>query len=301
MPQFVLRYLYRLVSVFIFVLVFNVSSQAEENLNAHPAMWLMENEQSKVFFLGSVHLLPEEVKWYGGPIEEVVEKADEVVFEVHMTPEMEAKARTITLANGLLSNGDLLSNYLEPEDYEYLVSKASEFGIPAQSVAGFKPWFASIALSVSAIQQEGWDPQSGVDKYVEKIVASKGTQISDLETIELQMSTLYDHPLDVQAGMLKDTLEQLRNIKDLTLNMVGAWADGDEDKMSETFIIPMQEQKEIYKKLVIERNNNWIPVIEQLALKKQTTLVVAGVAHFIGGDGVVELLKEKGYDVKRVQ
>ena len=301
MFQNAIRGYYQLIYALVFVLIANLSAQAEESLNAHPAMWVLENEHSKVYFLGSVHLLPEDIKWYGGPIKDVVESADEVVFEVHMTPEMEAKARSITLANGLLDKGDLLSNYLEPDDYEFLITKAAELGIPAQSMAGFKPWFASIALSIGAIQKEGWDPQSGVDKYIEKIATSNDVEISDLETIELQMATLYDHPLDVQAGMLKDTLEQLRNIKDITLEMVGAWADGDEDKMSDAFITPMQQQREIYRKLVIQRNNNWVPVIEGLANKSQTTLVVAGVAHFIGKDGVVELLNDKGYQVKRVQ
>ncbi len=302
MVQFISRYIsYGLRSLFILFFL-NVSAYAaEDDLNAHPAVWLIERDNAKVYFLGSVHLLPDDIKWYGAKVKTIVESANEVVFEVHMTPEKEAQARQITLANGLLGNGDSLRNHLEEDEYEFLVETAQSLGIPAASIAGFKPWFASIALSVGAIQKQGWNTQSGVEQFIEKIAVRKEVPISELETIEFQMSTLYDHPIDVQSDMLKDTLEQIKDIEQLTLDMVQAWAEGDEQKMSDAFIDPMQQQREIYRKLVVERNNNWIPVIEGLVAKEQMTLVVAGVAHFIGDDGLVELLGARGYDVKRIQ
>jgi len=50
-----------------------VATAAEEDLNAKPAIWSIEQDQSKVYFLGSVHLLPDDVKWYGGTLKEIVE------------------------------------------------------------------------------------------------------------------------------------------------------------------------------------------------------------------------------------
>ena len=283
------------------ILILPQSVIAEEALNAHPAVWLIEGENSKTYFLGSIHLLPKETNWYGDNIKAIFEKADEVVFEVHMTPEKEAAAQQLTIENGMLAGGDALSNYLEPDEYDYLIEQAMDMGIPAAIISNFKPWFASVALSVSAIIREGWDPASGVDKFIEKKAMQKGSKISELETLEIQMAMLYDHPLDVQAEMLKDTLDQLKEIKEVTLEMIEAWATGDDASMTEAFIIPMQEQREIYQKLVVQRNNNWVPVVESLIAKDQTTLVVAGAAHFIGDDGLVKLLEQKGYEVKRVQ
>lgn len=285
----------------IYFIVLPLCANAGEQLNAYPAVWLVEGNNSKTYFLGSIHLLPKETKWYGGDIKTIFEQADEVVFEVHMTPEKEAAAQQLTINNGMLARGDLLSNYLAPEEYEYLIEQATDMGIPAASVVNFKPWFASVALSVSAIIREGWDPASGVDKFIEKKAVEKGIKISELETLETQMATLYDHPLDVQAAMLKDTLDQLKEIEEVTLEMIGSWASGDEESMEEAFIIPMQEQREIYEKLVVQRNNSWVPIIKGLIAKDQVTLVVAGAAHFIGEDGLVKLLEQAGYEVKRVQ
>ena len=288
--------------IFLILLVFNpVSLKAQEELNAIPALWLIEKENSKTYFLGSIHLLPQETKWYGGLIEEVMAKADEVVFEVNMTPEKEAQAQRITLENGILAGDDLLSNHLTQEEYSFLLERASAYGIPPTSIVNFKPWFASLALSVSAIIKEGWDPSSGVDKFIQEMAIDRNIHISELETLEKQMETLWDHPIEIQAEMLKDTLDQLRDIKSVTLDMINSWANGDIDQMIETFLEPMKEQPEIFARLVIERNNNWIPVIEELINKNQTTLIVAGTAHFIGEDGVLKLLKDAGHNVERVQ
>lgn len=285
----------------LFICVMCIPAHAQEELNAAPAIWLVEREDAKLYMLGSVHLLPENIKWYGGKIEEILESAKEVVFEVHLTPDKEVRTAQIVRENGLLENGDVLSNHLDNEEYNYLINTAQTFGIPGPAISSFKPWYASILLSVSAIIQQGWDPESGVDKFIESIAAENNKKISELETVEFQMSTLYDHPLDVQAAMLKDTLEQLQDIKNITLEMVDAWASGDQDRMNVAFLEPMKQQEEIYAKLVVQRNKNWVPVLEHLINKDQVTVVVAGVAHFIGGDGVIAMLEDRGYNVKRVQ
>lgn len=286
----------------LFYFIFTVfPAAATEELNAKPAIWLVEQGASKAYFLGSIHLLPDEVKWYGGFLKNVVESADEVVFEVHMTPERQRRAQQLTIENGMLEQGDSLRNYLSEEEIEFIMAQAKAMGIPPASILNFKPWFASVALSVSAIIREGWNPESGVDKYIEKVVAERNVKISALETLEEQMATLYDHPLETQAEMLRDTLDQLKEIEQVTLEMIDSWTSGDETLMIDALITPMKQQRDVYKKLVIQRNNNWIPVIEGLLKKDQVTLVVAGAAHFVGDDGVVKLLNDAGYVVKKVQ
>lgn len=287
--------------ILIFVTVACTEQPEPDGLDAHPAIWKLDNGEAQLYLVGSIHLLPPELKWYGGQIEKLVNEAQEVVFEVHMTDQTQAKAQAITLQNGMLSGGDQLNNYVSEDDYAFLQESALKLGIPPEAIGNFQPWFASIALSVSSIIQEGWDPEAGVDKLIQGIATERKIKISGLETIETQMKALYDHSLEEQAAMLSDTLEELKDIRNITLEMVDVWGSGDEDRLIETFLVPMQEQPEIYEKILTERNQNWIPVLEDLAMKKQKTLVVVGTAHLVGKGGVVELLLERGYDVERVQ
>jgi uncharacterized protein YbaP (TraB family) len=57
---------------------------------------------------------------------------------------------------------------------------------------------------------------------------------------------------------------------------------------------------EFFDRIVVERNLNWLPRIEKmLADPKDDYLVVTGALHMVGEQGLVELLRRKGYTVTR--
>jgi len=286
--------------ILFFIISYSEPIEAD-GLDAHPAIWKLDNGNAQVYLIGSIHLLPPELKWYGGKIKKMLDIAEEVVFEVNMTSERQAQARAITIQNGMLRNGDKLSNYITEDEYVFLQKVIPKLGISLKVITNFQPWFASIALSVGAVINEGWDPEAGVDRYIQRIATQRRLKISDLETIEVQMEALYNHPLDVQANMLKDTINELKDIRKLTLEMIDVWASGNESRLVDTFLEPMQEQAELYAKIITNRNKSWIPLLEDFAKKNQVTIIVVGTAHLIGDGGVVELLRQKGYDIKREQ
>jgi uncharacterized protein YbaP (TraB family) len=54
-----------------------------------------------------------------------------------------------------------------------------------------------------------------------------------------------------------------------------------------------------YKSLFTDRNNDWIPKIENYLRGDKVAFVIVGLAHFYGADGLLELLKNKGYKIKQ--
>jgi uncharacterized protein YbaP (TraB family) len=55
-----------------------------------------------------------------------------------------------------------------------------------------------------------------------------------------------------------------------------------------------------YKKLLVQRNQNWIPQIESLLKEDKNVLIIVGAAHLAGEDGLLALLTEKGHHIERV-
>ena len=51
---------------------------------------------------------------------------------------------------------------------------------------------------------------------------------------------------------------------------------------------------------LVERNRNWMPVIESLFGRQGRSFIVVGAAHLIGPDGLVQMLKGKGYAVEQL-
>ena len=51
--------------------------------------------------------------------------------------------------------------------------------------------------------------------------------------------------------------------------------------------------------MVADRNHAWMPKIEELLAGDRDAMVVVGSLHLVGEQGVVNLLREKGYAVEQ--
>src|SRR3546814_152748 len=81
------------------------------------------------------------------------------------------------------------------------------------------------------------------------------------------------------------------------------WRAGDAEAIWDEMGADMRDRyPKLYRHINVERNDAWVPKIEQMLAEPGTddTLVVVGALHLLGDDGVVEKLREKGYEVERV-
>jgi hypothetical protein len=53
----------------------------------------------------------------------------------------------------------------------------------------------------------------------------------------------------------------------------------------------------VYQRLLVGRNRAWLPKIEALFSRPGHAFVVVGAAHLVGPDGLVAMLKAKGYQL----
>ena len=51
------------------------------------------------------------------------------------------------------------------------------------------------------------------------------------------------------------------------------------------------------KRLVTDRNRAWAPKIEELANSGTNAIVIVGTGHLIGTDGVVDLMRKRGFKI----
>jgi uncharacterized protein YbaP (TraB family) len=54
------------------------------------------------------------------------------------------------------------------------------------------------------------------------------------------------------------------------------------------------------ERLLAVRNRNWIPKIEQYLRSGQTYFVVVGAAHMGGPEGILALLRARGYKIEQL-
>jgi uncharacterized protein YbaP (TraB family) len=81
--------------------------------------------------------------------------------------------------------------------------------------------------------------------------------------------------------------------------MVKSWHQGSLEGLEE-LVDSMKTYPLFYEKLLVQRNNNWVPQIEKFLTEDKNVLVIVGAAHLAGEDGLLALLKAKGYELVRV-
>jgi len=278
------------------------SAGAADNITARPALWMVKKGESRIYLLGSFHLLPTNYRWYDGIIRRSFEGADRLVLETDINPKGMAAIQGLIAKNAFFGPQDSLKNHLDDDHYRKLLNKtATLLKANEASVNRMKPWVMALQLSVAAVVGSGMDPNSGVDKYLQSRAKQAGKPVSGLETPRDQMMALIDHPLSVQVAMLTDTLDKLDDFKSYINSYLAAWASGNPDRMVKTMVDDMSENPAMYQALLVSRNRNWLPAVERYLTVGKTTFIVVGAAHLVGPDGIVRMLRDKGYKVEKIQ
>jgi uncharacterized protein YbaP (TraB family) len=85
--------------------------------------------------------------------------------------------------------------------------------------------------------------------------------------------------------------------------LVQAWTSGDTKGMESIITKSVSEDKRlspIYDKFIYERNRNMVSKIEDYLKTKETYFVIVGAGHLVGNQGIIEILKGKGFLIEQL-
>ena len=79
--------------------------------------------------------------------------------------------------------------------------------------------------------------------------------------------------------------------------VVKAWETGDVAALEKLLNEVQRQTPTLFKRLVSDRNQRWMTKVEELLRGNKNAMVVVGAGHLVGSDGLVELLRKKGFKV----
>lgn len=262
-------------------------------------LWQVSSEKGALFLLGTVHLLKPGTHTVSPAAEAAFEQAQTILLELDLD-EAESPASLQLFARKALLQGETLEAKVSPETLALAIEKTEAMGLPFDRIRNLKPWSLGLSLTLFKLQTLGFDPEHGVDRYYFDQGKQAGKKMGALETMEYQLD-LFDGMSDrLQEEFLVQTLGELDQLGEETEQLVQAWSGGDVEVLDELMQKSFQDYPNLYQRLVVDRNRNWVLRIEPLLERPGTTLVVVGALHLVGADSVVELLKQQGYAVKQL-
>lgn len=245
---------------------------------------------------GSIHLLRQAD--FPLPVEftAALSQANQLVLESDVSPEQQAQlgARMATLSQ--LEAGKTLADLLSPAVWQRLSAYCQKAKLPLEQLQQSKPFFLSLMLTVTHLQRLGFVP--GVDYYLDEQARKLGKPLGQLESAEEILAMMKAVDALKPDDIIKSTLDDMDRIEPALASLLKAWREGDLGVIQKEMVAPMQEQMpQLYKLVLVERNQRWLPQLERLFASPGVELVVVGSAHLTGPDGLISQLIARGYRV----
>jgi uncharacterized protein YbaP (TraB family) len=270
---------------------------AAPSASTNHSLWKIEGSKSTVYLLGSVHMLKQSDYPMPPVIESAFSNAQFVMFETDIGKMSDPALQGMLLTKSQLPEGETLKDRLSADSYKKFSDLAADAGLPVVMCDKMKPSMAALILTVIEIQKLGFDPEAGLDKHYFELARKQGKEIAGLETPEFQIDLLTGMSREEDELVMKITIEDLEKSKKEFAELVQAWRTGDSDKLEKLLNEATEEAPAIFKRLLTDRNERWVPKIEELARGNKPAIVIVGAGHLVGKNGVVALLKKKGLKV----
>jgi len=263
-------------------------------------LFKVTSQGGTVYLLGSIHFMKES----NYPLRQTIERAfgtsSNVVFEVNMAEMDSPDTQVLMLSKSIYNDGNTLENSLQPAVYRRLGEKAGEFGLNMEMFDRFKPWSVAMTLIGLKLNQLGFDPAKGLDRYFYAKALASGKRTFGLETMAYQIGLFDSLSMREQEMLVQQTLDDFDTMESEMGEMLLSWTNGDVVHLESMLLKSFGDYPGLYQKFLVRRNRNWLSQIDVFLSQKKNWFVVIGAGHLLGQDGLVNLLRRKGYAVEQM-
>lgn len=270
------------------------------SLLAESSVWKVSKGQQSLYIGGTCHVLRASDYPLPAEFDLAYAAAGTLVFEIDPAATQDPAFALQLLAAASYSDGRTLKSVLSDEAYRALEAQGKKSGLPIEVLNGIKPGMAMMMLTLQELSKAGVS-QEGVDMHYHQAGLRDGKSVQALEAASFQIELLTSLGEGMESELVLFGLQDLDQIQSQFGELIGAWKQGDLAALEKLFIADMVEYPELYAKMLVDRNQRWIPQIEALLKTPEIELILVGVAHAAGEDGVLRLLEQKGYSIEQVR
>lgn len=268
---------------------------------AGTSVWKIEKNNASIYLVGTCHVLNASDHPLPAEFDKAYEAASIVVFETDIAGTGSPAFQLKFLQALAVEKGKTLETSLKPETWKALSDFLKARNMPVESFMQYSPAGMTLMLTMMEYQRLGMSPAYGVDFHYEKKARAASKTVEHLESLDEQLAFIANMGKGQEDQMLMYTLKELGNSETMIKQLKTHWRNGDAQALDEVALKEMREKfNSTYKDLIVKRNNNWMPQIEDMLTNAQVETVMVGALHLVGRDGLLAQLKAKGYKVEQL-
>lgn len=265
--------------------------------DARPALWKVADHDTTIYLFGTIHVLPQGIDWYKGPIRHAFEHSDLLMTEL---PDLSTgEVAAAMLKQGMLPKDQTLRGLMSEEQRGRYDAALTKIGLQPAMFDHNRPWVVALLLPLMRVQQLGFDPQHGVEAQLSKRGRELKRPHQGLETIDQQFAIFAGLSPADQMEYLMAVVDALPAIDGQINTMVGHWAKGDATALAK--FLQAEEDEVLGEALIYNRNRIWAGWIAKRMKQPGTVFIAVGTGHLGGKGSVQDVLAKGGYKAARVQ
>jgi uncharacterized protein YbaP (TraB family) len=272
-----------------------------------PAIWLLEDEDTRIYLFGTTHVFPAGLRWRSAALDRVIAQADELVMETPDASAAESEPSERMFAPMQMGKSIPIMERVSPKARPALLAALQATGLPLDYYDRLHTWAVAFLLTgfqiaQSAAQEEGAVSPgevelSGAEEELGALFRRTKRPISGVETMEEQLGFFAAMPQGAQRRFLEMTVMGGDPSAAGTESVGDAWVAGNVEAIaSEMAAMPA----ELYEVLLTRRNRNWTGWLVRRLERPGTVLFAVGAGHLAGPDSVQRMLAARGLQARRV-
>lgn len=278
-----------------------------------PALWRLADEDTTIYLLGTVHMLPEGFRWRNPQLDAVIDEVDALVLESSDADAAASMDHVGEKLAGLMAARTPTSQQLGPEARAKWRRLVELSGQPFDYVDHMPLMIAMMGFGVTGMDMGLSSYEHGVETTLERIFDETGRPVLSIEDTGRVMMSLYRISDDLvlpdlerdllgwdgrSAEAFFGELAEADNPADWQLEH--AWARGDVQDGIEFGLTDAKLATAFHRALLSSRNRRWSVWLDERLKSPGTILVAVGAAHFEGGDSVLAFLDDRGLAAVRI-
>jgi uncharacterized protein YbaP (TraB family) len=269
-----------------------------------PLIYEVKSGTNTVYLLGTVHVGTRKMYPLGPAVEDAFARSRVLALEAD--PEDQAGVMA-SIQRSLYQAPDSLRNHIPAQLLAQLKDALPRVGLPMEYAQTMKPALLAMTLAMMELARLGYDPAMGVDVHLARRAKEREMPLVQLESMEEQLRMFEALSEPTQQAMLAYAVQALAGgtLAGELDAMLAAWSAGDAEQLlavieREAAALPADAASELRESMYVGRNRAMVTRVETMLAGDVPHFVAVGAGHLLDRDGVIELLRERGYAVRRL-
>ncbi|OCA97617.1 TraB/GumN family protein [Clostridium beijerinckii] len=261
-------------------------------------IWEATNGDNSIYLVGTMHPAPKDINFFNNNINEIIKNTDGLATEVDLTDKENIKELQDYMLNNIYLNNGEIRDFLTGDEEKILYNILIDHKLTYDDVKKLNSNGLILALNNQGCTLNGFTGPM-FDLLLQQKYKELNKEVVSLESIKEQMDAASCNMDSLKNYIDKYNRNSLEEEKKYENELFNGYKNGDHS-VGESVIKMQQENKETYKKILVDRNVKMADKIEDLSKSDKKYMVAVGYLHYFGEDSLLKLLEKKGYTIKPI-